>query len=268
MSSLRLALKQSLAESAQIQLQRDVERRRLEETQRRKKERRQEKKRKDAQQRRYPLDKASRQAQQDHSSNDDDNDEEEMKFSGSSAAAADVDEDHSAAGVGSYSSSRNMRLSVSFDEDRSEHSSEQEMQFADEVEGGVQSLAGNNGVKHGKGGASGPKKRRKSKDGILAIPVRTKSSGADDLHLALVVSSSAQDPSAATRLMKKKKKRRPASTVAKPAPRVLAWVRGISKNKQRRYMKEGLRVKVSLRIVDGRNGNANAWECSLYFRKI
>lgn len=181
MSSLRLALKQSLAESAQIQLQQDVERRRMEESQRRK--------------------RRLKKKQQQH---------KEMELSDNNSASCQTDtvaNDDSAT-----SSSPQVRLSWS--------DQECEMQFdSDDDE---EELGTTNHVIRLKAKPRRKKLTRKIMEDTM----------------------SNCDPSSLSS-KRKKRKRLPPSTVAKPTPRVLSWVRGISGNKQQRHITVGLRVKVS-----------------------
>jgi hypothetical protein len=181
MSSLRLALKQSLAESAQMQLQQDIERRRMEESQRRKRR----------------LKKKQQQQLK----------EMEMSDNNSASCVTDnVANDDSAA-----SSSSQLRLSWS--------DQECEMHF-DSDDDDVEGQQGDHIIRL-------KAKPRRKKVGRKVV---------ED------TSSTFDTSSSATKL--KKRKRFPPTTVAKPTPRVLSWVRGISGNKQQRLITVGLRVKV------------------------
>lgn len=179
MSSLRLALKQSLAESAQMQLQQDIERRRMEESQRRKRR----------------LKKKQQQQQMELSDNN-----------STSCVTENVANDDSAA-----SSSSQLRLSWS--------DQECEMHFESDEDDGEDQQG----------------------DHVLRLKAkpRRKKIG----RKVLEDTSSTLDPSSSTTKLKKRK-RFPPTTVAKPTPRVLSWVRGISGNKQQRLISVGLRVKV------------------------
>ncbi len=178
MSSLRLALKQSLAESAQMQLQQDIERRRMEESQRRK--------------RRLKKKQQQQMELSDHNS--------------ASCVTENVANDDSAA-----SSSSQLRLSWS--------DQECEMHFDSEEDD------------------------REDQQGDQVLRLKAKPRRKKVGRKMLEDTSSTFDPSSSTTKLKKRK-RFPPTTVAKPTPRVLSWVRGISGNKQQRLITVGLRVKV------------------------
>jgi hypothetical protein len=158
------------------------------------------------------------------------------KFHITSSRSFDGDDEQSGAGHGSDDESEEeLAIHANASARRSSHESASRQQQVHEGENATMSML------------SSPKKKKKKKK-LTEAPLYPQNKSSGQIQTFAKVAHGQGEAENAGVVKKKKKKRAP-GTVSKPVPEVLTWVRAMSVNKQRRHVKIGHRIKVSRRNV-------------------